>query len=66
VRDNGPGIAPEILAVLFTPNRTSKGEGRGLGLSIVHGLVKEAKGLISCRSSSLGTSFEILLPVHSR
>jgi len=67
VRDSGPGMPPEILANLFAPVRTTKGNGhQGLGLSIVYGLVKKSQGLIACRSSNTGTSFEILLPVRKR
>ncbi|MBL0167418.1 MAG: HDOD domain-containing protein [Propionivibrio sp.] len=67
VRDNGPGIPPEILANLFSPVRSTKGNGhRGLGLSIVHSLVKKSQGLVTCRSGSKGTAFEILLPVRKR
>lgn len=64
VNDNGPGIAPEVLAKLFSPIATSKaGQHMGLGLSIVHDLVRRLDGAITCRSSGAGTSFEILLPV---
>ena len=64
VRDNGPGIVPEVLAKLFSPVATTKtGQHMGLGLKIVHDLVKSMDGAITCRSSSAGTSFEILLPV---
>lgn len=64
VSDNGPGIAPEVLAKLFSPIATSKaGQHMGLGLSIVHDLVRRLDGAITCRSSGDGTSFEILLPV---
>lgn len=67
VIDNGPGIPPEILRNLFQPVRTTKGDGhQGLGLSIVHGLIKKHQGLITCRSSSKGTHFEMLLPVRKR
>ena len=67
VRDSGPGIVPEILATLFSPVRSTKGNGhQGLGLSIVHSLVKKTQGLITCRSGSKGTAFEILLPVRKR
>lgn len=67
VSDNGPGIPPEILRSLFQPVRTTKGDGhQGLGLSIVHGLIKKHQGLITCRSSSKGTHFEMLLPVRKR
>ena len=65
VIDNGPGIPPEILSHLFHPIKSSKGRGhQGLGLRIVHGLVKKHQGLISCRSSARGTRFELLLPVR--
>ena len=66
IRDSGAGLPPEVLSKLFTPVRSTKaGENRGLGLSIVHGLVKKLNGLISCKSSPMGTCFEILLPVRS-
>ncbi len=66
VADNGPGMAPEVLANLFSPVKSAKeGKHHGLGLSIVHGLVKKIGGTISCRSSSAGTTFEILLPAKS-
>lgn len=66
VRDTGPGIAPEVMAKLFTPVQTTKGQAHsGLGLNIVHDLVKKMHGLISCRSGQQGTTFELLLPVAS-
>ena len=65
VSDDGPGLAPDIMANLFSKVRSTKeGQHRGLGLSIVHGLVRKVDGLISCRSGRTGTSFEILLPVR--
>jgi len=64
VHDNGPGIAPQILAKVFTPVKSTKGgDHAGLGLSIVHGLVKGLGGEIMCRSNDGGTTFELLLPV---
>jgi putative nucleotidyltransferase with HDIG domain len=63
VKDNGPGLPNDVMAKLFSPVRSSKtGDNRGLGLSIVHGLVQKLQGSISCKSSELGTAFEILLP----
>lgn len=63
VKDNGPGLPKDVMAKLFSPVRSSKaGDNRGLGLSIVHGLVQKLQGSISCKSSELGTTFEILLP----
>lgn len=67
VTDNGPGIPPDILRNLFQPVQSTKGDGhQGLGLSIVHGLVKKNQGMITCRSGSKGTHFEMLLPVRKR
>ncbi|MDR3368394.1 HDOD domain-containing protein [Rhodoferax sp.] len=63
VKDNGPGMPNDVMAKLFSPVRSTKaGDNRGLGLSIVHGLVQKLQGSISCKSSELGTAFEILLP----
>jgi len=63
VADDGPGIPAEILPDLFTPIKTTKGDGHaGVGLTIVKNLVNEMHGSISCRSSDKGTSFHILLP----
>lgn len=65
VKDNGTGVPDEVLARLFSPVRSSKaGENRGLGLSIVHGLVNKLGGQITCNSSPLGTSFEVQLPAR--
>ena len=67
VADDGPGIPAEILPDLFTPVKTTKGDGHaGLGLSIVKNLVNELHGSISCRSSDKGTSFHILLPRNTQ
>jgi signal transduction histidine kinase/HD-like signal output (HDOD) protein len=66
VADTGPGLSADLLANLFAPVQSSKpGAHHGLGLSIVHGLVQKMQGLIACRSSKTGTSFEILLPAAS-
>jgi HD-like signal output (HDOD) protein/signal transduction histidine kinase len=64
VRDNGPGIPDHVLTHLFTPVRSNKpGANRGIGLSIVQGLVTQLGGLIGCRSGASGTTFDILLPL---
>ncbi len=63
VKDTGGGLPADVLANLFSPVRSTKaGENRGIGLSIVHGLVKKLNGLISCQSSLTGTTFQLLLP----
>jgi len=65
VSDDGPGIPDHIQSRLFEPYHTSKGGGHsGLGLSIVHNIIEELKGTISCESSGdMGTSFKIVLPL---
>jgi len=65
VSDNGPGIPPEHRSRLFSPVQSRKpGSNRGLGLSIVQGLVKQLGGSIACLSTtSMGTLFELCLPV---
>jgi signal transduction histidine kinase len=63
VSDNGPGLPGEVLANLFSAVKSTKdGAHHGLGLSIVHSLVKKLHGHVACRSGGLGTAFEILLP----
>lgn len=66
VRDTGIGIPPEILDQIFNPFFTTKkqGEGTGLGLSTVHGIVKELRGEITVDSvPGAGTEFNIYFPV---
>jgi putative nucleotidyltransferase with HDIG domain len=64
ITDSGTGIPAAVMTNLFSPVRTTKGEDhQGLGLSIVHSLVKQMQGVIHCRTGKKGTTFEILLPV---
>jgi HD-like signal output (HDOD) protein/signal transduction histidine kinase len=66
VSDTGPGLSREVLANLFSAVKSTKeGPHHGLGLSIVHSLVKKLNGHIACRSGRTGTSFEILLPAQA-
>ena len=68
VSDNGPGIDEKIRETLFEPYTTTKAgtSNSGLGLSIVHSIVKELNGKIQCRSEKgEGTRFIITLPVNS-
>lgn len=66
VIDTGQGISPEDIKRVFDPYFTTKGpgEGTGLGLSVVHGIVKNHGGDISVYSEpGRGTAVHIFLPV---
>jgi signal transduction histidine kinase len=65
VRDNGAGIAPEVLPRIFDPFFTTKpvGHGTGLGLSICHGIAASLGGSIEVASRpGDGSTFVVLLP----
>ncbi len=69
VGDTGRGIPPEILGRIFDPFFTTKrrGEGTGMGLSILHGIVEEMKGAVTVSSEvGEGTVFRVLLPRYER
>jgi CheY-like chemotaxis protein len=66
VSDTGVGIPPAVLERMFDPFFTTKGvgEGTGLGLSLVHGIVADLGGAINVTTQvGEGTTFEIWLPV---
>jgi two-component system, NtrC family, sensor kinase len=68
VKDNGPGIPPEIKDKIFQPFFTTKptGQGTGLGLSLAYDMVKAHGGEIKVETKvSEGSEFIILLPIKS-
>jgi len=69
VKDNGDGIEPEIMDRIFEPYFTTKdvGKGTGMGLSVIHGIVKRHDGGIRVDSAlGEGTVFEIYFPALER
>jgi CheY-like chemotaxis protein len=67
VCDTGCGIEPTIMARIFDPYFTTKevGKGTGMGLAVVHGIVKHHGGAISAQSElGQGASFQVYLPVR--
>jgi signal transduction histidine kinase len=64
VSNTGPAIAPDVLARLFEPVQSTKGEAHaGLGLSIVRSLASDLRASVSCRSQPGLTTFQVLLPM---
>ncbi len=62
VRDTGPGIAPEKIAVIFKPFHTTKQQGTGLGLAIADRIIQAHGGRIEVESKDAGACFTVYLP----
>lgn len=69
ISDQGYGMTPETLEKLYDPFFTTKKnkEGTGLGMSVVHGIVKNHKGVINVRSQpEKGSTFNIYFPIITK
>lgn len=68
VSDQGSGIAPEFRERIFDPFFTTKavGQGTGMGLAVVHGVVHEFGGHVVLDSGRNATTFRVLLPQSER
>ena len=67
VADNGHGMSPEIMARMYEPFFTTKapGEGTGLGLAVLHGVMQSHHGDVVVKSTQgEGTVFELYFPAH--
>jgi two-component system NtrC family sensor kinase len=66
VEDTGSGMSPDVQRRLFTPFFTTKdvGQGTGLGLAVVHGIVTAHAGTVHVKSAvGAGSSFELAIPI---
>ena len=69
IRDSGHGIPTEYMDRIFDPYFTSKekGEGTGLGLAVVHGIISSHGGAITVESEiSKGTAFHVIFPKKNK
>jgi CheY-like chemotaxis protein len=69
VRDTGHGIDPEVIDKIFEPYFTTKGigEGTGMGLALVHGIVRSQGGDINVESApGKGSSFTVFFPKYEK
>jgi two-component system nitrogen regulation sensor histidine kinase GlnL len=64
VRDNGPGVSPDMIPHLFDPFVTTKANGTGLGLALVAKIIGDHGGVIECESQPRRTVFRVLMPAY--
>ena len=66
IEDNGPGISPDLVPIIFDPFVTTKANGSGLGLALVAKIIGDHGGVVDMDSRPGRTRFRILLPVAAR
>ncbi|MRR14551.1 response regulator, partial [archaeon] len=65
VKDTGTGMTPDVMKKVFEPFFTTRkmGEGTGMGLAVVYGIVKDLQGTITVESAlGIGSTFRVLIP----
>jgi two-component system nitrogen regulation sensor histidine kinase GlnL len=62
VKDNGPGVADDLMPNLFDPFVTTKPSGSGLGLALAAKIIGDHGGIIECESQPRRTIFRVLMP----
>ncbi len=62
IRDEGPGISPEILEKMGTPFFTTKDNGTGLGLAVCYSIADRHKAKIKVETGHHGTEFKVVFP----
>ena len=65
VRDNGPGVLPDLGDRIFEPFFTTKPSGSGLGLAITSQILREHGGRVRCESDAEGACFYLDLPIEN-
>jgi two-component system, NtrC family, nitrogen regulation sensor histidine kinase GlnL len=64
IRDNGPGIPPDLFERMYYPMISGRADGSGLGLSITQSIVGQHGGIIECESRPGETVFTVYLPLE--
>jgi len=64
IRDDGPGVPPELIDQIFYPMVSGTDIGSGLGLSIAQSIMNQLGGLIECQSEPGNTVFTVLTPLE--
>lgn len=69
IKDTGHGMSPEILERIFEPFFTTRdvGEGTGMGLSVIHGIISSHEGVMDVKSTvGVGSEFTVFFPCVDR